>query len=62
MDLDPIHWDHVADLSNWEIPRVKYVEARTNSHEWVLPPQVVDRHYCHGCGGPSCRLTRALFE
>jgi len=62
MDDDPMHWEHLKDLSNWEIPTVKYVEARINSHEWILPPQALDKDYCRACGASSCRLTRPQPE
>jgi hypothetical protein len=36
-DLDSI--EGLEDLSGWEIPRVKFVEVKSGSSDWVLPPK-----------------------
>jgi hypothetical protein len=31
-------WNHLRDLSKWELPTVRFVEAMIEPHKWVLPP------------------------
>ncbi|KAH6682931.1 hypothetical protein B0J14DRAFT_673419 [Halenospora varia] len=37
-DLDELHEEHMRDLSDWEIPRVRFVEAKSKAERFILPP------------------------
>jgi hypothetical protein len=39
IDSDPLgDWNQLLDLSKWELPTVRLVEAMIEPHKWVLPP------------------------
>jgi hypothetical protein len=41
IDSDPLgEWHHLQDLSKWELPTMRFVEAMIEPHKWVLPPVV----------------------
>jgi len=32
-------WAHMRDLSNWDVPKIRFVEAIKDPEKWLLPPR-----------------------